>query len=178
MGKFIFVRHGQSQANADGMLAKPDSPLTELGVKQARKTAKEVHDLGISVIACSTMLRAQQTAETIAGHLGIDLKHIRIVDELHERRLGKLEGTPKIHKSSWYDTIKGEADMEYRDDLIKRMQRCFNKLKDMSKEGLVLAVGHSCSGFYLLQISAGKTRFEDFDPHSQLNNADFIEVKF
>ena len=124
-----------------------------------------------------SMLRTQQTAEIIAGELGIDLKHIKVINNLHERRLGRLEGTPKIHESSWYDTNKGESGMEDRDDLVKRMKKCLAELKDISKDGLVLTVGHSCSGFYLLQIANGKMHFEDFEPHTQLNNADFAVVK-
>ncbi len=176
MSRFIFVRHGQSQANADGILADEHPPLTELGIEQARKTGYELRGLGIKSIVCSPFLRTQQTAEIIAGELGIEISHIKIMDELHERRLGTLEGKPKTREVKWYETTYGESGMELRPDLIKRMQKCLEKIKKESKSGLVLAVGHSCSGFYLLQVAKGKTRFEDFDAHSQIPNADFTEV--
>ncbi len=178
MSKFIFVRHGQSQANADGILADPHSPLTEEGLKQARRTGYELRGMGIKTVVCSPFLRAQQTAETIAGELGIDVAHIKIIEELHERRLGKLELTPKVHDSEWYETTYGEEGMELRPDIIKRMQKCLSKIKAESKNGLVLAVGHGGSGRYLVQVSHGKKRFEDFDIHAPINNADFIEVEF
>ncbi len=177
MSKFIFVRHGQSQANADGILADENPPLTEEGLRQARKTGYDLKDKGIKTIVCSPFLRAQQTAETIAGEIGIDIKHIKIIEELHERRLGRLEGTKKTHDSKWYETTYGEDGMEIRPVIIKRMQKCLEKIKQESKNGLVLAVGHGGSGFYLLQVAKGKTRFEDFDTHSGISNAEFIEVE-
>ncbi len=176
MTKFIFVRHGQSKANASGMIADEHSRLTEEGLKQARKTGYELTNMGTKTIICSPFLRAQQTAETIAGELGIDIKHIKIIDELHERRLGKLEGTPKVHDSKWYETTYGEEGMELRPDIIKRMQKCLDIIRNESKNGLVLAVGHSGSGFYLLEIARGRTEFEDFSDHTQIKNADFIVV--
>ena len=78
MGKFIFVRHGQSQANADGILADEHSPLTELGIEQARRTGYEIQSLGIKTILCSPFLRTQQTAEIIAGELGIEISHLKL----------------------------------------------------------------------------------------------------
>lgn len=101
---FIFVRHGQSKANAEKVIADANSPLTEAGIEQARKTGMEVKDKEITLIVCSPYLRAQQTAETIAGELGIDLAHIKIMDELQERGLGVLEDNPKTQDGLWYFT--------------------------------------------------------------------------
>src|ERR1019366_555771 len=132
---------------------------------------------GIKTIVTSPFLRAQQTAETIAEELGIDINHIKIIDELHERRLGSLEGTPKNKKTIWYETIIGTGDMERRDDLIRRTQKSLTKIKQIAKDGLVLVVGHSCSGFYLIEVAAGHLKFEEFSKHYTITNADFIEVE-
>jgi len=177
MAKFIFVRHGQSKANAAGMLGTSDSPLSKLGLEQAREAGHKLKKFDIKTIVCSPFLRAQQTAETIASELGIDLNHIIIIDELHERRLGKLEGTPKIHSSKWYDTAAGTGDMERRATVIKRMQKCLDKIQKLSKSGLVLAVGHSCAGFYLIEVAKGKSRFEEFNYKDEIINAQPIEVE-
>lgn len=177
MAKFIFVRHGQSQANADGILADKHSTLTEKGIEQARQTGNKLKGFPIKTITCSPYLRAQQTAEIIAGELGIDLAHIKIIDELHERDLGSYENKPKTRDSEWYETTEGEVGMERRGDIIKRMQICLEKIQQESRDGLVLAVGHSGSAYYLLQVAQGHTRYEDFGPRQEINNADIIEVE-
>ena len=177
MSSFIFVRHGQSQANAAGIIADSLSPLTEKGIEQARKTGVEVKNLGISLIVTSPYLRAQQTAETIAGELGIDLAHIKIIDELAERGLGSLEDKPKEHDGLWYFTDDTSEGIESRADLLKRMQSCLENIKELSNTQTVLVAGHSISGFYLQQVAAGKTTVDEIDSPALMNNADFVQVE-
>lgn len=176
MSKFVFVRHGQSVANAKAWVATPDTPLSDLGIEQARKTGEELKGMGIKTIVCSNMLRAQQTAETIAGELGVPIDHIKIINELHERRFPSREGKPRVEPSEWFYTTNTE-DVEQQDVLIKRIKVALGKIKDMAKEGSVLVVGHGCSGFYLLEIATGKNDFKDFGEIRLINNADYIEVE-
>jgi broad specificity phosphatase PhoE len=177
MSTLIFVRHGQSDGNAKGYIADADTKLTELGIEQAKATAAKVKDKRITKIVCSPMIRAQQTAETIAAELGIDLAQIEILPELRERGLGKVEGGPKDHDSEWYLTNNEVGlGVEPREDLIRRMQGCLDKLADLAKTNNVLAAGHAIAGYYLAEVAEGKTRFEDFGPPQELLNADFIEL--
>ncbi len=174
MSHFIFVRHGQSQANADGVIADAHSPLTTEGIAQARQTAGEIRTLGIDTIVVSPYLRAQQTAETIAGELGIDLAHIQIIEELRERGLGELEGRPKSHDSLWYYTRDDAEGIETARQLYDRMAKCISTLKALPQSGTALVVGHSISGFYLQQIASART-LDSFDSPLQLKNAGFVE---
>lgn len=50
MTKLYIVRHGQSQANANGILqgSKVDTPLTQTGIKQAFATKKALSDVSFS----------------------------------------------------------------------------------------------------------------------------------
>lgn len=177
MGKFIFVRHGQSQANADKLIADEKHPLTEIGRKQARKTGQELRGKKIHTIVCSNMIRAQQTAEIIAGELGVPLDHIQIIPELHERRFGIFESKPREHESLWYFEHDGGHDgIESKDELTARVSTALDKIRELSKEGTVLVVGHSCAGFYMLQVAAGKKSHADFDDFYHMANADYIEV--
>jgi hypothetical protein len=43
--------------------------------------------------------------------------------------------------------------------------------------GNLLVVGHAISGFYLTQISLGKKSVEEFNPPSQMSNADFLKIE-
>jgi broad specificity phosphatase PhoE len=177
MSKFIFVRHGQSDGNANGYIANVDTKLTEAGIFQAKATAMKIKDKSITKIVCSPMVRAQQTAEAIAAELGLDLAHIEVIQELRERGLGEVEGKLKDHDSEWYLT-NNETDLgiESREKLIKRMRACLDKLSDIAESENVLAVGHAISGYYLAEVAEGKNKFENFSSAQEILNADFIEI--
>lgn len=177
MGSFILVRHGESEANATGVIATLDSPLTSKGKAQALKTAREVKKFNIDTIVSSPLLRARQTAETIASELGLPTKNIEIIDELQERINPSLEGKPKTHPTVWYLT-NDDPSSEPRKRLLTRTKVALEKIKKISKKNRkVLVVGHGVSGYFLVQVAFGKTSVDDFDPPSQLINADFLEIK-
>lgn len=87
--RLILVRHGQSQANVDGVLESlGDSPLTETGHAQARALAAHLAQLdlaGVTVVA-SPLRRAAHTADQIAAALSTDLAYD------HRLREGEVAG--------------------------------------------------------------------------------------
>lgn len=174
--KFIFVRHGQSDANAKRYIADAHAVLTQEGVAQAKKTGQEVRDLGITSIACSPYTRTRQTAETIADELGISSLHIKVIDSLRERALGELENNPKEHDGLWYFVDETSESIEPRQDLLDRMHRCLDMIKNFSGDGLVLVVGHAISGFYLQEAARGIKDVGSMRSPAMMSNADFIEV--
>lgn len=177
MSKFIFVRHGQSEGNAEGYIASAKTKLTELGIKQARETAEKLKEFKIDIIACSPMIRAQQTAETIAAELGINVASIKVIEELRERGLGLLEDNPKDHENDWYPTFDNEFGAESRRELIDRMDRAVTKIKELVKDKkTVLVVGHAISGYYLIEVASGRRNIEEFEPPTEILNAGIVEV--
>lgn len=176
MSKFIFVRHGESEANLANRIGKIDTRLTEKGREQARETGRMLNGKNIKTIVCSDYLRAQQTAEIIAGELSIDIKDVKIIKDLGERRMGKYEGTLKDHEPEWYYMAEG-PEFEPRRALFERAQQALDDIKKLCKDGLVVVVGHACSGFYLLQAAQGINDVEDFKPAKQMINAGYIEVE-
>jgi len=44
-----FIRHGQSQANADNVFGSPETPLTEIGRQQAKAAGEKLKADGIVV---------------------------------------------------------------------------------------------------------------------------------
>jgi 2,3-bisphosphoglycerate-dependent phosphoglycerate mutase len=175
--QFIFVRHGQSQANADTVIADAHSPLTQNGIEQARRTGLELKDKGITRIICSPYLRARQTAEIIASEIGIDIAHIRMLDDLRERGLGVLEGKHRDYEGLWYFTDDASEGIEPRKRLFDRMKGCLDTIKRLGQHDKVLAVGHSISGFYLIEAAAGKS-LDALDSPALMSNADYIEVDY
>ncbi|XP_053742472.1 probable fructose-2,6-bisphosphatase TIGAR A isoform X1 [Synchiropus splendidus] len=62
------VRHGETQYNKDGLLQgqSVDLPLSEIGLQQAQAAAEFLKQVHFSHVFASDMLRAQETAQTIA----------------------------------------------------------------------------------------------------------------
>lgn len=88
--RLYLIRHGQSAGNAEGRFGgHGPTPLSELGMQQAEKTAKVLAKEGINVIYSSDLARAVQTAEPLAKLLDLP---IHKSDAFRERHVGVLEG--------------------------------------------------------------------------------------
>ncbi len=104
--KIYLFRHGQTYFNrAHIFTGWKDSKLTPLGIKQAKKVARELKNKHIKVAFCSTLSRSIDTLKYV-----IKLHpecHIIIEDKrLMERSYGDLEGTSHhvfIHKKGTDD---------------------------------------------------------------------------
>ena len=91
MPNWIFVRHGESRANLDGVYSgHGDSPLTEHGRQQARRIAAHVARLRPRRAFCSDLSRAHDTARLILEGSAIPLT---ATDRLRERDVGTLTWT-------------------------------------------------------------------------------------
>jgi broad specificity phosphatase PhoE len=90
-GKFIMVRHGESEGNRDRRFTiSSEVSLTELGRRQAHEAAKRIARLfRPERVISSPFTRARQTSEIIVSELKLP---IEIVHDLHERDLGSLKG--------------------------------------------------------------------------------------
>jgi probable phosphoglycerate mutase len=90
----ILVRHGQSEANAAGLLVgRTDSALTELGRLQAAAIGEALvaQPKRPFRILTSPLARARHTAEIIAGRLG-SADTPEVEDRLIELDYGELDG--------------------------------------------------------------------------------------
>lgn len=78
MTQFYFIRHGEQDWDiAEKYKLKGQAidliPLTENGIKQANKAAKDIRIAKSNIIICSPYTRALQTASIISKETGIDL---------------------------------------------------------------------------------------------------------
>lgn len=109
------VRHGQTQWNVKGLLqGQADSPLTKLGINQARLLGQQFKKIHFDAIFSSDSLRAKKTAKFVAMERTIAIKTTKL---LRERSFGKFEGKPYR-----------QLDEEMKDLLIG-----FDKLSDTDK---------------------------------------------
>jgi broad specificity phosphatase PhoE len=84
------IRHAESVANAGSYFAsQSDSPLTELGVEQAKRLAEGMAAVSLHAIYSSDLSRAHHTIEPLAGK-----KRLPVVQTsmLRERHMGELTG--------------------------------------------------------------------------------------
>jgi probable phosphoglycerate mutase len=92
-GKFIMVRHGESESNRDRRFAiSSEIPLTEAGIRQVAEAARRIAELfKPEAVISSPFRRARQTSEIIAAQLKLP---IETAQDLRERDLGVLKGQP------------------------------------------------------------------------------------
>ena len=82
----LIVRHGQTQANADGLiLGRADPPLTDLGRRQAAALARALP--APARVVSSPLQRAQETARAFGAPVETD-------DRWIELDYGQMDGTP------------------------------------------------------------------------------------
>lgn len=137
-----FLRHGESQANVNGLFAgqKENSPLTELGKQQAQAAAKTLQTAGITKIVSSSLERAKETAAIIASTLGI--RDVSIDDRIAEYDMGSLTGTPNKTITS-HELVSADG----AEDPRLFQQRALAALAEYGKSGeTVLLVSHAGVG--------------------------------
>lgn len=86
MKEIVFIRHAQSQANADGVWnGQAEGPLSEEGEASLDLLGKRLSEWEFDLVVSSPLSRARRTAEAFADD-------VRIMDDLVEIDLGRWEG--------------------------------------------------------------------------------------
>ena len=148
MQTLYLMRHGQTEYNVQHILqGRCDSPLTETGVAQARRTAAWLRDHaeGIALTCASPLGRAQQTLDIVCTEVpALGALPRRAVDGLMERDYGRFEGLPveRLHADPWNpgDAAArhgGETEAGARYRIVNTLQTLMDDC-----DGNVLAVSH------------------------------------
>lgn len=151
--QFIFTRHGESDANIQRIISNRDLPhaLTEKGRLQAQRLADQLAQLPILAIYASPILRAQQTAEIVAGKLGLSFT---TSDALREFDCGIMEGRGDADAWQAHELVveawgRGEfaariPEGESFDDMERRFVSLVEALyaQYAGEEGSVVLVAH------------------------------------
>ena len=117
----LLVRHGQSEANAAGLLlGRADSPLTALGRRQAdarRRRRWRARPVLPCRLLTSPLRRARETAEAIAAAIGEvpgggGRPEIEVDERFVELDYGELDGTaPGDLEPGVWDRWRSEAEL-------------------------------------------------------------------
>lgn len=87
-----FFRHGQTNSNLEQRWqGQTDSLLNKTGFEQANRLGIQLSNIKFDVIYTSPLLRAVQTALTVAGHQKTNV-NVVIMKNLREGNFGDVEG--------------------------------------------------------------------------------------
>lgn len=159
------VRHGQTLFNLKRIIqGQSDSPLTPLGVEQARRAGEFLRARGVQVGHgyCSTLARTEQTIQSVWP--GLEYNRL---DDLREWFFGDFEGerVMLMPERPWVDFFKGfggEAQVEVRD----RVAAALTGIMENDSHEAVLAVSHGSAIREFMDYVAGDPIGEQPVPHT------------
>jgi broad specificity phosphatase PhoE len=151
--KLLLIRHAESVGNSELRLqGRTEFPLTERGRNQAQELAATLAGRSIDAVCSSPIQRALNTAEAIAGRLGLT---VDIQSSLQEYDFGELSGLtwPEIRErrprlieemlsdSDDYPSYPGE---EGREPFRRRVSKALWEISDRhSGDAAVAVVTHA-----------------------------------
>ena len=137
--KIIFVRHGQTDANASSKSGGSQTELNQKGIEQAKEVALELKGVDIDAIISSPLKRAYQTAEIINEYHN---KPIAVDDRLRELQTGAyvdMETWNRLFDFDTTETLKGGESLH---DFFDRVHACITELAIAYVDKTVLVVSH------------------------------------
>jgi 2,3-bisphosphoglycerate-dependent phosphoglycerate mutase len=144
--RLLIARHGEAEYDTD-LLSDSGGSLSLTGRKQAVELAESLKDARVSVIYCSGMARAVQTAEIVAARLGVV---VRVRDNLREWSVGEYAGQQYVE--GMYDDVlvawdAGDHDAripggESGNEIRQRMATELEAIVDLHRGETVLVVSH------------------------------------
>ncbi len=171
--RVYLIRHGETEGNASGrFLGSTDSPLTFRGVRQVRRLAELLPAAVFAPDAdtwfvASPMLRAQQTAEAIAGRPGL---HVSTDPDLREMDFGAWEGMTAGEIEAQYPgalaewespgddlAFPGGESLGQFDERVARV--CDRILEQKSGTVMVFAHGGTVRGLVCALLGLGRESF-------------------
>lgn len=151
--RLLLVRHGEIEANASRVWhGSTDSPLTDLGRRQARRVAEHLRSSRPSVTAvyASPLERCRHTAERISLALGLET---RLEPGLAEFGIGELEGVSYLallQEHRFFERIFADPDYappggESVRAVTARVRASLRRIADGHAGEEVVLVGHGAA---------------------------------
>ena len=169
MLEIYLTRHGETEWNTiRRMQGQGNSPMTELGIRQAQWLAERLKEKEFTCIYTSPLGRAKETAEILNEALNTTIIED---DRLKEIYLGDWQGQlledidkdyPEENKAFWEKPIQFDMpDKEDFEDVRKRAGEFFEAVIQQHGSGKILVVAHAIILKGMLNYIQGKT-VEDY----------------
>ena len=144
------IRHGESELNRDKRVSgQLNPPLSHEGIQESLALADQLHEIGLTAIYTSSLMRTIETARPTADTHGLPIHTKEALNELH---LGVLQGRHRDDRdpearSLWEERKKDK--IHYRvpggetfAELAERVIRCLDEILATEAGGTILIVGH------------------------------------
>lgn len=187
--KYFMMRHGEAENNLTDIVSTSynnEDNLTEKGKEQVEKSAIELKDKKIDMIFVSPFVRAKETAEIVAGVIGINNENVIVDDRLHEMSLPMYEGKTwaEYHKD-YPNTVESFYHAEDGNESYNDMKkRTMSFLYDIDKKYFgknILVVTHGGPSWLAVAGSMGLNALESLKMIKNFNylqNAEWREISF
>jgi phosphoserine phosphatase len=191
--KIYIIRHGQSFENAileakgridsSSTFGDLQSPLTDLGKKQAQKVAKKLRNVKFEAIFSSDLIRARETAEIIAKNRDIILK---TENSIRERKYGKqFHQLTKEQRKKLRDALvslneeekfthRYFPDGESAKEAVDRFRAFLNKVIPLYAGKIICVVNHGAV-MRMFLVSIGWAKYTEI-PSGSINNTGFYVI--
>ena len=155
MKTFYFLRHGETDWNAQGLvMGQSDIPLNDKGRRQSELLANRLSPLKDSNAVCysSDLSRAMETAQILSVQNGLQPQPDT---RLREIRFGLFEGT---HSKDWPGLFPEECQQYRRDMLGTAPPGGETRIELMDRAGLFLQeIAHNQAAEHILVVTHGGT---------------------
>lgn len=129
--EFYFVRHGESEANKNGVIAggSVDTPLTSFGRQQAIDAGQKAQTLNFHTIYHSPMIRAHDTATIINQRKQVPMN---LIHDLKEWDMGNWQGITHAELidrvlNQGLDPLNGETQDAHHDRVQQAIQSILDR---------------------------------------------------
>lgn len=190
--KYFVLRHGETECNVRGEVSSTvnnDDNLTEKGIEQVKKSARELKNKNIDFIITSPFVRTRETAELLAENLGLNTEKIIYDDRLHEMSVPMYEGKqwseyhndfPKSVKN-FSEAPKGNESYE---DVRRRSMSFLYDIENQYVGKNILIVTHGSpvwqmySEVHMLSTEESLGIIKTEKNFNYVNNGEFVELPF
>ena len=179
MTKLILIRHGESQANRNGIFAGNfDADLEDRGMLQAEKTAKYIKDnFKVDAVYASDLKRAYKTGKCIADELGLEVIPESQIREIHA---GKWDGEKfdvifekyAEDYKIWKEDIGSSRPTEGESiaEMKERVMPAFEKIA-MNNDGKTVVCATHATPIRIMQTIVQKGSLSEMQNVSWVSNA-------
>jgi uncharacterized phosphatase len=135
------VRHGETDWNLTRRIqGSTDIPLNATGREQAAATGRLLARRQWDAIISSPLARAKETAEIIAGHVGIPVS--TAIEAIVERNYGAAEGLTGEEIEARYPSGADVPGRETREHVLARVLPALMQIADEHAGGSLIVVSH------------------------------------
>ena len=185
--KVYVIRHGESVGNLHRIcLGHTDLDITELGAKQAEKTAEALKDVDFAAIYASDLIRAVHTAEPHARMRGLE---VGTSEDFRELYFGTWENASVLMlKEKFHDQFtigwrqnfgtftapEGESVVE----MAERVEEGIKRIAQEHRGKTILLTSHAAAIRALWGKITGHTPSEWADAYPFPTNASYSVLEF